>query len=149
MHRLHGLRFGVPLGVNHDSGDLRVAVPRVGVAAPQGRSGKTTVCVGLCAALAGRGLVTQPFKKGPDYIDPSWLSAAAGRPCRNLDLFMMSQQAMLGSYHRSSARANVAVLEGAMGLYDGLDLAGSGSTAQLARLLGAPVILGVDAPRLD
>ena len=120
-----------------------MAVPRIVIAAPQGRSGKTTVCVGLCAALAGRGVVTQPFKKGPDYLDPSWLSAAAGRPCRNLDLFMMSRQAVLGSFHRSSAGANLAVIEGAMGLYDGLDLAGSGSTAQLARLLGAPVILRV------
>jgi cobyrinic acid a,c-diamide synthase len=125
-----------------------VTVPRVVIAAPQGRSGKTTVCVGLCAALAGRGLVTQPFKKGPDYIDPSWLSAAAGRPCRNLDLFMMSRQAVLGSFHLSSAGANVAVIEGAMGLYDGVDLAGSGSTAQLARLLGAPVILVVNATRM-
>ena len=125
-----------------------MAVPRVVIAAPQGRSGKTTVCVGLCAALAGRGVVTQPFKKGPDYIDPSWLSAAAGRPCRNLDLFMMSRQAVLGSFHRSSDGANLAVIEGAMGLYDGLDLAGSGSTAQLARLLGAPVILVVNATRM-
>lgn len=125
-----------------------VAVPRVVVAAPQGRSGKTTVCVGLCAALAGRELVIQPFKKGPDYIDPSWLSAAAGHPCRNLDLFMMSRQAVLGSFYRSSTGAEVAVIEGAMGLYDGLDLAGSGSTAELARLLGAPVILVVNATRM-
>jgi cobyrinic acid a,c-diamide synthase len=125
-----------------------VTVPRVVIAAPQGRSGKTTVCVGLCAATAGRGLVTQPFKKGPDYIDPSWLSAAAGRPCRNLDLFMMSQEALLGSFHRASRGANLAVIEGAHGLYDGVDLAGSGSTAQLARLLGAPVILVVNATRM-
>jgi cobyrinic acid a,c-diamide synthase len=125
-----------------------VTVPRVVIAAPQGRSGKTTVCVGLCAALTGRKLVTQPFKKGPDYIDPSWLTAAAGRPCRNLDLFMMSRQAVLSSFHRSSAGADVAVIEGAHGLYDGLDLAGSGSTAQLARLLGTPVILVVNATRM-
>ena len=125
-----------------------MAVPRVVIAAPQGRSGKTTVCVGLCAALAGRKFVTQPFKKGPDYIDPSWLSAAAGRPCRNLDLFMMSREAVLESFHRASAGTDLAIIEGAMGLYDGLDLVGSGSTAQLARLLGAPVILVVDATRM-
>src|SRR4030042_4301662 len=117
MHGLHGLRGGVPVGVHHHSGDLGVTMPRVLVAAPQGRSGKTTVCIGLCAALAGRELGVQPFKEGPDYIDPSWLSAAAGRACRNLDLFMMSRQAMLGSFHRSSAEAGGAVIRGARGLY--------------------------------
>ncbi len=125
-----------------------MAMPRVLVAAPQGRSGKTTLCIGLSAALAGRGLAVQPFKKGPDYIDPSWLSAAAGHPCRNLDLFMMSREAVLGSFCRWSAGADLAVIEGAMGLYDGLDLAGSGSSAQLARLLGAPVILIVNTTRM-
>ena len=125
-----------------------MTVPRILVAAPQGRSGKTTVSVGLCAALTERRLVTQPFKKGPDYIDPSWLSAAAGRPCRNLDLFMMSREAVLGSFRRSFAGANVAVIEGAMGLYDGLDLAGSGSSANLARALGAPIVLVVNATRM-
>src|SRR5450756_1588448 len=102
--------------------------PRVMVAAPHGRSGKTTVSIGIVAALAARGLAVQPFKKGPDYIDPSWLTGAGGRPCRNLDLFMMG--------------------EGAMGLYDGLDLEGTGSSAALARLLGAPVLLVVDATRM-
>jgi len=125
-----------------------VEIPSVVVAAPQGRSGKTTVCIGLCAALARRGLVVQPFKKGPDYIDPSWLSTAARRPCRNLDLFMMSPDALLASYQRAVADADLALIEGAMGLYDGVDLAGSGSTAQLARLLGVPVILVVNVSRM-
>lgn len=125
-----------------------MGVPRVVIAAPQGRTGKTTVCTGLCAALAKRGLAIQPFKKGPDYIDPSWLTAATGRSCRNLDLFMMAPDALLASFCRSSAGSDIAVIEGAMGLYDGLDLVGSGSTAQLARVLKAPVILVVNAMRM-
>jgi len=122
--------------------------PGVVIAAPQGRSGKTTVSIGLCAALAGRGLAVQPFKKGPDYIDPSWLSAASARACRNLDLFMMEPSALTTTYRRASADADLALVEGAMGLYDGIDLAGSGSTAQVARLLGLPVILVVNVTRM-
>ena len=125
-----------------------MTVPRVVIAAPQGRSGKTTVSIGLCAALTGRGKAVQPFKKGPDYIDSSWLSAAAGRPCRNLDLFMMSREAVLRSFHRASEGTDLALIEGAMGLYDGVDLAGSGSTAELARLLGVPVVLVVNVTRM-
>ncbi|MCL4464927.1 MAG: cobyrinate a,c-diamide synthase [Chloroflexi bacterium] len=125
-----------------------MTVPGFVISAPQGRSGKTTVSLGLCAALARRGLAVQPFKKGPDYIDPSWLSAAAGRACRNLDLFMMPQEALVALYYRALAGAQVAVVEGAMGLFDGVDLAGSGSTAQLARALGLPIILVVNATRM-
>lgn len=122
--------------------------PRLVVAAPRGRSGKTTVAIGLVAALAARGLTVQPYKKGPDYIDAGWLGEAAGRPCRNLDLFMMSADAALSAFRRGMAGAEVAVVEGAMGLYDGVDLEGTGSTAQLARLLSAPILLVVDATRM-
>jgi cobyrinic acid a,c-diamide synthase len=123
-------------------------VPRLVIAAPQGRSGKTTVTVGLCAALSARGLTVQPFKKGPDYIDPSWLSEAAGRPCRNLDPFLMGQETVVQAFERGSTGADLAIVEGAMGLYDGLDVEGSGSTAALARWLNAPVLLVVNAQRI-
>ena len=125
-----------------------MATPGFVISAPQGRSGKTTVALGLCAAFAKRGLAVQPFKKGPDYIDPSWLSAAAGRCCRNLDLFMMPPEGLIAAYNRALADADLAVVEGAMGLYDGVDLAGSGSTAQLARTLGLPVVLVVNSTRM-
>lgn len=123
-------------------------VPRLVIAAPHGRSGKTTVALGLVAALAARGYAVQPFKKGPDYIDPGWLSRAAGRPCRNLDRFFCTPEQVVGSFRRGSEGADVAVIEGAMGLYDGLDLDGSGSTAEIARVLSAPVVLVVDATRM-
>ncbi|MGI5836106.1 MAG: cobyrinate a,c-diamide synthase [Chloroflexota bacterium] len=122
--------------------------PRLVVAAPQGRSGKTTITLGLVASLVERGLVVQPFKKGPDYIDPSWLTGAGGRPCRNLDLFMMDQAKAVAAFCRGMEGADVAIVEGAMGMYDGLDLEGTGSTAQLARVLSAPIILVVDTTRM-
>jgi cobyrinic acid a,c-diamide synthase len=122
--------------------------PRVVIAAPHGRSGKTTVTVGLCAAFAARGLVVQPFKKGPDYIDPSWLTEASSRPCRNLDPFLMGRETIAAAFLRGSRGANLAIIEGAMGLYDGLDIDGSGSTAMLARWLDAPILLVVNAQRI-
>ena len=122
--------------------------PRVVIAAPQGRSGKTTVCIGLCAAYRQRGLVVQPFKKGPDYIDPSWLTAAAGRSCRNLDVVLMPPGAMLSAYEQACRGADLTIIEGAMGLYDSFDSGGQGSTAQIARLLHSPVILVVNATRM-
>ena len=122
--------------------------PRVLISAPQGRSGKTIVSIGLCAAFAGRGLSVQPFKKGPDYIDPSWLTAAAGRSCRNIDPFLVTQETWLTSFHRACQGADLAIIEGAMGLYDSLDSEGLGSTAHVARLLQAPVILVVNTARM-
>ena len=122
--------------------------PRVVIAVPQGRSGKTTVGIGLCAAFNSRGVVVQPFKKGPDYIDPSWLATAAGRGCRNLDSVLMPEETVLASFQRACRGVDLALIEGAMGLYDSLDSEGHGSTAQIAKLLQSPVILVVNTARM-
>ncbi len=115
------------------------------VSAAHKSSGKTTLSVGLAAALRGRGLAVQAFKKGPDYIDPLWLAAASGRPCRNLDFWTASREEILASVARHGAAADVSLIEGNKGLYDGLDLDGSNSNAALAKLLDAPVVLVLDA----
>ncbi len=116
------------------------------ISSPQGHSGKTIVTVGLCKLLSQRGLSIQPFKKGPDYIDPSWLTLAAGRSCRNLDLFLMPEDRLRRSFYRSCEGVNLAVVEGAMGLYDGLD--SFGTTADIARLFQIPIILVVNTARM-
>ncbi|MHB9100459.1 MAG: cobyrinate a,c-diamide synthase [Sulfuricella sp.] len=118
---------------------------RLLISAAHKSSGKTTVSIGLCAAFRARGIQVQPFKKGPDYIDPMWLSVASGRPCRNLDFFMMGQDEIVAEFQRHSAGADISLIEGNKGLYDGLDLDGSNSNAALARLLQAPVVLVIDA----
>jgi len=121
------------------------STPGVLIAAPLRSSGKTTVCIGLCRSFSRRGLAVQPFKKGPDYIDPMWLTSAAGRDCRNLDFFMMGDETILRSYSTFSQGADMAVVEGNLGLFDGLDPEGADSSAGLAQLLALPVILVVDA----
>ena len=121
------------------------SMARVFVSAAHKSSGKTTVSIGLCAALAARGLAVQPFKKGPDYIDPLWLSAAAGRACRNLDHNTMTPAEISALFRRHAVGANIAVIEGNKGLHDGLDLEGTDSSAALADLLRAPVVLVIDA----
>lgn len=115
------------------------------VSAAHKSSGKTTVSLGMCAALKARGLDVQPFKKGPDYIDPMWLTQASGRPCHNLDFYTMDRDEILGSAASNIAQADIGIIEGNKGLYDGLDLDGSNSNAALASLLSAPVILVLDA----
>ena len=115
------------------------------VSAAHKSSGKTTVSIGLAAALRSRGLVVQPFKKGPDYIDPLWLGLAAGRACHNLDFFLSPNDELRSSFARHGFAADVCLVEGNKGLYDGLDLKGSNSNAALARLLDLPVILVLDA----
>jgi cobyrinic acid a,c-diamide synthase len=118
---------------------------RLLISAAHKSSGKTTVTLGLCAALTARGLQVQPFKKGPDYIDPMWLGQAAGRPCHNLDFYCMSTDEMLTSVGHFTRDADLALIEGNKGLYDGLDLDGSNSNAALAKLTHTPVILVLDA----
>jgi cobyrinic acid a,c-diamide synthase len=121
------------------------APPRLLVSATHKSSGKTTVAVGLCAALRARGLAVQPFKKGPDFIDPLWLAAASGLPCRNLDLHLSGRDAVRAAFLAHAMAADVAVVEGNKGLHDGLALDGSDSNAALARLLALPVVLVIDA----
>ena len=118
---------------------------RLLISAAHKSSGKTTLSIGLCAALAQRRLKVQSFKKGPDYIDPMWLSLASGRSCHNLDFFLMQNEEILSTFIEYSRVADIAVIEGNKGLYDGLDLDGSNSNAALAKLLAAPVILVIDA----
>jgi cobyrinic acid a,c-diamide synthase len=125
-----------------------VTLPRLMVAAPSRGSGKSTVAIGIAAALRSRGRAVQPFKKGPDFIDPMWLSAAAGRRCRNLDFFMMGGERIAAAFPRRAAGADLALVEANHGLHDGIDPAGADSGAALARLLGLPVLLVLNARRL-
>jgi len=120
-------------------------MPRVFISAAHKSSGKTTLTLGLCAALHARGHAVQPFKKGPDYIDPLWLGMAAQRACYNLDFHMMQRSEIEQQFARAAASARISLIEGNKGLYDGLDLDGSNSNAALAKLLCAPVVLVIDA----
>jgi len=115
------------------------------ISAAHKSSGKTTLSIGLCAALAETGLTVQAFKKGPDYIDPMWLARASGRPCQNLDFYTMQESEIIEKVARYSQNTDISLIEGNKGLYDGLDLDGSNSNAALASLLRAPVILVLDA----
>ncbi|MFF9131948.1 cobyrinate a,c-diamide synthase [Streptomyces sp. NPDC014806] len=123
-----------------------MSVPRLVVAAPSSGSGKTTVATGLMAAFAARGLAVSPHKVGPDYIDPGYHALATGRPGRNLDAYLCGPELVAPLFLHGARGCDLAVVEGVMGLYDGA--AGEGelaSTAQVAKLLRAPVVLIVDA----
>ena len=142
-----------------------VAIPRLVIAAPASGCGKTTVACGLMAALRARGLAVSGHKVGPDYIDPGYHALATGRPPRNLDPFLCGEDLIAPLFLHGAAGAQIAVVEGVMGLFDGVDPKGGpggwvppgavlpglepgfGSTAHVARLLGAPVVLVVDAAR--
>jgi cobyrinic acid a,c-diamide synthase len=128
--------------------DISLSIPRMVISAPHRSSGKTTVSIGICAALAESGKTVRAFKKGPDFIDPMWLASATGRDCYNLDYFMMGDEEILRSFQRNALNADACVIEGNMGLYDGMGEDGRGSTAELSRLLLAPVIIVVDARKM-
>ena len=120
-------------------------IPRLVIAGTHSGCGKTTVATGIMAALVARGLKVQPFKVGPDFIDPTHHTKICGRTSRNLDPFMMGEDGVRDTFIRASKGADIAVIEGVMGLYDGIDGTGRSSTAHVATILDAPVILVVDA----
>ncbi|MFJ2644164.1 cobyrinate a,c-diamide synthase [Streptomyces sp. NPDC087511] len=121
-------------------------VPRLVIAAPSSGSGKTTVATGLMAAFAERGLAVSPHKVGPDYIDPGYHTLATGRPGRNLDAYMCGPDLVAPLFAHGARGCDLAVVEGVMGLYDGASGQGElASTAQVAKVLRAPVVLVVDA----
>lgn len=123
-----------------------MSVPRLVIAAPASGSGKTTVATGLMAAFAERGLAVSPHKVGPDYIDPGFHALATGRPGRNLDAYMCGPELIAPLFAHGAHGCDLAVVEGVMGLYDGASGQGElASTAQVAKLLRAPVVLVVDA----
>jgi len=126
---------------------VHLNTPRLLVAGLRGGSGKTLISLGLVASWRKKDLVVAPFKKGPDYIDAAWLTQAAHRPCRNLDLFLLTPTTVLTSFDEASREADVALIEGNRGLYDGMDPEGSYSSAELAKLLRAPVLLSVDVTK--
>jgi cobyrinic acid a,c-diamide synthase len=121
---------------------------RLVIAGLSGNSGKTIACLSLLTALKNKGLSVSVFKKGPDYIDPAWLSQAAGAVCRNLDTYMVDREEVLRSFVASAGKTDISVIEGNRGIHDGKDIAGSHSTAELAKLLSAPVVLVVDVSRV-
>lgn len=119
-------------------------IPRIVIAGTHSGCGKTTTALGIMAALTSRGLKVQPFKIGPDFIDPAHHTALCDRPSRNLDPFMMGDDEVIDCFTRASAGADIAVIEGMMGLYDGVDGTDVSSTANVAQLLDAPIILVAD-----
>lgn len=117
---------------------------QVYISAAHKSSGKTTISIGLCSELRRLGVSVQPFKKGPDYIDPLWLGQASGRDCLNLDFHTMGRDEISARFGRSLVGADLGLIEGNVGLFDAVDLDGTNSNAALAKLLRSPVVLVVD-----
>jgi cobyrinic acid a,c-diamide synthase len=127
--------------------DQRLA-PRVVIAGLSGDAGKTLVSLALLLALKRRGVSTRAFKKGPDYVDAAWLTWASAHPARNLDTYMMGPERVAGSFAQHSMAEGVNLIEANRGLFDGFDTAGTHSSAELAKLLDAPVVLVLDATKI-
>jgi cobyrinic acid a,c-diamide synthase len=123
---------------------MQAEIPRILIAGTHSGCGKTTIASGLMAALVARGVAVQPFKTGPDFIDPSHHTLICGRPSRNLDFCMMGEAGIRRTFAEASAGADIAVIEGAMGLFDGREGSDTASAAHVARILKAPVLLVVD-----
>jgi len=122
---------------------------RILIAGTNSGVGKTTITMGLIAALKQRGLVVQPFKAGPDYIDPTYHTLAAGRPCRNIDTWMVPPERAFALFQQATQPADMAVIEGVMGLFDGFSYtAETGSTAEISKLMNAPVLLVLDVGKM-
>lgn len=120
-------------------------IPRLMIAGTHSGVGKTTIATGVMAALSKRGYNVQPYKVGPDYIDPSYHNIATGNICRNLDTWMLDEDTVRSLFTRSAAEAEIAVIEGVMGLYDGASgVSDAGSPARVAKILDCPVVLVVD-----
>ncbi|KHK02118.1 cobyrinate a,c-diamide synthase [Desulfovibrio sp. TomC] len=122
--------------------------PRLVLAGLSGGAGKTILSLGICRALATAGLRVRPFKKGPDYIDAAWLGLAAGHDATNLDPFLLPPERIPSLFLEKSAGGDISIIEGNRGIFDGMDVAGSCSTAALARSLTAPVVLILDATKM-
>ena len=125
------------------------SIPGIFISALRGGSGKTILSIGITAALRSLGKRVAPFKKGPDYIDAGWLTLAAGIPCYNLDTYLIDHDTVVSSYLTNAAkhRADIAIVEGNRGLFDGIDIDGKTSTAETAKLLQTPVILVLDCAK--
>ncbi|MCG8470254.1 MAG: cobyrinate a,c-diamide synthase [Desulfobacterales bacterium] len=125
------------------------SIPGLFVSALKGGSGKTILTLGITAALRSLGKEVAPFKKGPDYIDAGWLSLAAGNPCYNLDTYLIDNDTVVTSYLTNTKKlgADIAIVEGNRGLFDGIDIDGKTSTAETAKLLNAPVLLVLDCTK--
>jgi len=123
------------------------AAPGIMIAALKGGSGKTVISLGIIAALRKHGKNVAPFKKGPDYIDAGWLTLTAGRPCYNLDTYLVNHDRTIHSYIHHSKQSDISVIEGNRGLYDGIDTDGSTCTAELSKLLKLPVVLCLDCTK--
>ncbi|MEK6582258.1 MAG: AAA family ATPase, partial [Nitrospirota bacterium] len=127
---------------------MRSRYPRLIIAGMKGGSGKTLLSLGLIAAWRKKGFKIIPYKKGPDYIDAGWLSSAAKHLCYNLDPFLIGREKILSSFKGHFRDSDCAVIEGNRGLYDGMDAAGTYSTAELAKILKSPVILIMDCTKV-